>query len=732
MKIEGNRIIKSAAILAQTRSRTGGQFDQAVAAEDSKRVAQLAGVEYCYYNTARLGEKIELTFVVVERNLVRAMDFQGDKKYSDKTLRNKVAIKLGDYLDPIVVQSAKDLLIEFYKKKGFAFVEVSVDTEQLALGRLIYKIQAGPRVKISSVNFAGNKSFKARRLKRGLKTKTRQLLLWQGYYNEEKLTKDLVKLQNIYQKRGFLFKKGRKKVDITFIINEGPVYTVERIKIAGNEHFTSRQLKTRVKLKKGDAYSQTRAEMDAKRLLKDYHEVGFIDAGLEQKRRFISDSRVEVEFEIKEGQRFRIGRIDITGNQNTQDKVIRRVLDEYDFQPGQWYNADIARGDGRGSLEKFAQRAVMAESATITPSGETPGQKDALVSISEGQTGMVMLGAGLASDSGVIGQLVFEQRNFDAANWPGSFKEFITGKAFRGAGQNLRISLQPGTIVSEYLISFTEPYFNDKPIALDIAGSSYERGRESYDENRRKGYIGLERRYRNHWSRSIGFRTENVKVESIDFDAPREITLVKGDNLLMGVRLGIGRDLTDDRFNPSDGYIVSADYEQVDGDHSFGILTGTHRWYKSLHEDLAERKTILATKLHAGVTFGDAPPFEKFYAGGQGSIRGFDYRGVSTRGLQTGGVPNPEHEDPIGSDWIFLANAEVTVPLYSESLSWLFFIDSGTIDTGNYRVALGAGLQIMIPQWFGPVPMRFEFAAPLNKADGDETQVFSFSIGKLF
>jgi outer membrane protein assembly factor BamA len=79
-----------------------------------------------------------------------------------------------------------------------------------------------------------------------------------------------------------------------------------------------------------------------------------------------------------------------------------------------------------------------------------------------------------------------------------------------------------------------------------------------------------------------------------------------------------------------------------------------------------------------------------------------------------------------------LANAEVTVPLYGESLSWLFFIDSGTIDTGNYRVAIGAGLQILIPQWFGPVPMRFEFAGPLNKADGDETQVFSFSIGKLF
>jgi outer membrane protein insertion porin family len=91
-----------------------------------------------------------------------------------------------------------------------------------------------------------------------------------------------------------------------------------------------------------------------------------------------------------------------------------------------------------------------------------------------------------------------------------------------------------------------------------------------------------------------------------------------------------------------------------------------------------------------------------------------------------------ERDDPIGSDWIFLANAEITVPLVSESLSALFFIDSGTIDSGSYRSTVGTGIQIMIPQWFGPVPMRFELAVPIMKDDDDETQVFSFSVGRLF
>ena len=182
----------------------------------------------------------------------------------------------------------------------------------------------------------------------------------------------------------------------------------------------------------------------------------------------------------------------------------------------------------------------------------------------------------------------------------------------------------------------------------------------------------------------------------------------------------------------------TASYEQVAGDHAFGIARGIYRRYETLYEDLAERKTILATKLLAATVIGDAPHFEKFYAVGTSTygIRGFDYRGVSTRGLPTNaaGVPiaGRKKKDPIGSDWIFLANAEVTVPLISDNFAAMFFVDSGTVDSGNYRASIGTGIQIMLPQWFGPVPMRFEFAVPFMKSDGDETQVFSFSMGRLF
>ena len=741
----GNVSLTRSEILTRVRSRVGDLFDEATAEEDAKRIAELAGVAYCYYEKAVVDGKIRLTFVIGEKDIVRKIIFIGNRRYKAGKLRKKLDFKVGDYLDTIGAESGRRGLIEFYQKKGFPFVQITLDAEKLRKGEVIYAIDEGPRVKIRSMKFSGNRGIKTKSLKKVIKSKIRKWFILPSYYFEEKINEDVAKLQNAYYQRGFLdagirvereFSADRSKVDITFVIDEGPVYTVESIALIGNVHFDEGTLRSALKLKQGQVYSERKADSDVKGLIKLYRENGFIDADVKHFRKFVPEAGpnlVKVEFEVIEGQRFRIGRINITGNEQTHDKVVRRVLDEYDFQPGQWYNADIARGDGSGELEKKIREMVLTESTTITPTGEVPGQRDAQVSIIEGQTGNIMLGAGVSTDAGLLGQLIYEERNFNIRDWPGSFGEFITGKAFRGAGQRLRIALEPGTEVSQYSISFTEPYLRNKPISLDVVASSWERDRESYEEGRLKGYVGFEKRYKNNWRRSIGFRLEEVDVGDLDTDAPQEIRDVKGGNVLAGINLGIGRDLTDDRFNPTKGYNFNISYEQVGGDHTFGILSGIYRRYKTIYEDLAERKTVLSTKLLGASVVGDAPPFEKFYGGGSGTygIRGFEYRGVSTRGLQTN-VARPKRKDPIGSDWIFLANAEVTVPLVSDNFAALFFVDSGAIDSGNYRAAVGTGIQILIPQWFGRVPMRFSIATPIMKDDEDDTEVFSFSVGRLF
>ena len=315
----------------------------------------------------------------------------------------------------------------------------------------------------------------------------------------------------------------------------------------------------------------------------------------------------------------------------------------------------------------------------------------------------------------------------------------MTTRGFQGAGQELRISLEPGTEVSQYVVNFREPYLYDKPLSLDLSVASWQRFWESYDEQRLKGFVGLEQRLKSRWRRSIGMRLENIEVSEVDLDAPKEIKDVEGRNSLFGVRLGFGKTLTDNRYNPSTGFDFDAGYEQVAGDFTFGKLSAVYHRFYTIGVDLAERKTILKTKLYGAAIVGDAPPYEKYYAGGSGpyyGIRGFDYRGVSTRGRPTYPdgtvIPGAERDDPIGSDWIALANAEVSVPLIGDNISWLIFTDTGIIDTGGLRASVGAGIQILIPQIFGPVPMRFELAAPLRKSEEDETEVFSFSIGRLF
>jgi outer membrane protein insertion porin family len=744
IRVEGNVSVKASEVLTKVRTREGNIFNAGVAADDVKRIAEIKGVEYCYYNTKPVDGGIELTFVVVEKNLIRSIEFVGNNAFKSKKLQDKLGFKVGDYLDPVLAHTYATTILEFYRQNGFPYTEVSLDTGKLATGKLVYNIKEGPRVKIDSVKFSGNKFLKSGELKKAVKARTRSWVLFQKYYNEEELNEDVSKLQRVYQKKGFLnakieaqreFNADRSKIRITFAIKEGIAYSVANTIFTGNEQYDGKKLHEQLTLLNGKTYNEQMAETDTKQIVKLYRGTGFIDAKVERGIKFVSDKTVDIEYTVKEGGRFRIGQITITGNEQTKDKVVRRVLDEYDFQPGKWYNGDIARGDGKGELEKNLQQILITEhgGATITPSGSTAGQKDAQVSVIEGKTGMVMLGAGVSSDSGVMGQLTYEQRNLDIGDKPKSFEDFVTGKAFKGGGQTLRIALQPGTQLSTYSIDFTEPYLNDKPVSLDLAGSSWERWRECYNEDRLKGFVGLDKRERDKWHENIGLRVENVDIKGIDLHAPIEIKDVAGDNLLVGVRVGAGRDLTDNKFNPSTGQNFDVSYEQVGGDATFGIASGTYRRYYTLYEDLAERKTILATKLLAASVVGDAPPFEKFYAGGSSTygIRGFQYRGVSTRGLQTD-VINPERKDPIGSNWIFLANAEVAVPLISENIALLFFIDSGAIDTGGYRVGAGTGIQIMIPQWFGPVPMRFELAAPLMKSEGDKTQVFSFSVGTLF
>ncbi len=699
-------------------------------------------------------------------------DFIGQRSYKDKRLSKLLSFKKGDNVDAVLAGFGRDDIEQFYFKHGFVFVAVDLDITRISEGVVRYTIKEGSRVKVRSVRFTGNKNFKAKELRKAIKIDGKDWLFFKKKYSQDKITRDLERLDDFYYDHGFLdrkihvaphFNSKRTKAVITFEIHEGSVHVIENITISGGEELyrigdaqivDQESLLESLELQVGGVYKSQQAKSDRDSILDLFLEHGFIDAGVglgfqrvlaesTTQAEPVSEVRVNVDFSVSAGDQFRIGRIDITGNKQTQDKVIRRVLDSYNFSPGSNYNANLAKGDGTGDVEREIGMMALMQEVTVSPvASADANQKNVEVMVKERQTGAWMLGAGISSDTGLIGSMVWEQRNFDIYDFPDSLGEFLTGEAFKGGGQSLRISLNPGLEMSQYSVNFTEPYFRNKPVSLNVSGSAWGRIQESYEEDRTKGYVGVAQRYewrtRDNWRKNIGFRAENTEIGGIDYDAPEEIKDMRGDNTLVGLTLGAGKDKTDNRFFPREGYRLESSYEQVTGDYTFGVAGATLRNYIPVYVDLAENKTVLATKLHGATIIGDAPAFEKFYAGGTGvnyGIRGFDYRGVSTRGVpRINGVDQTgaEKKDPIGSDWIFLASAELIVPLYGDSLSSLLFVDSGAIDSGPYRVSVGAGMQLMIPQWFGPVPMRFEFGFPLIKDDGDDTQLFSFSIAQLF
>jgi outer membrane protein assembly complex protein YaeT len=733
VEITGTVTVTRAQVFSAIRARTGQVFFRQTSAEDAARIAKLPGVESAYYTTQEADGKIKLTYVVVEKQLVRELIFKGNVKISDGKLAKELGLKPGDYLDVLIARAGVDAIRKLYLEKGYAWVKVLFEEPGLVVGKVAYTIEEGPRTKIAAIKFKNNRVLSDKQLAGSIKTKKKKLFFWSVYYNDDQIQKDALKIQELYQKRSYLdakvepkvtFSEGKKEAFLEFDIFEGPSYTVESIQITGNRFFDVSALREGLKLAEKGLYSNEWAEFDAKKIRGKYQEQGFVDARVEMKRTFLDGARVRVEHNITEGGRFRIGQVTIAGNSTTHDNVIRRVLDEEKFTPGRWYNADAARGNGEGELEKTVKATVYSESMTIQPvSSADPNCKDALVTMAEGQTGSVTLGVGVGSDSGVMGQIGLDQRNFDIGDWPESWNEFLTGKAFRGAGQRFRISLNPGTLQSSYMVSFTEPYLYDKPVSMEVAGMDFERAWESYTEKRTGGRLTFEKRYSDRWRRGVSFRLENVDVANLESDAPKEVQDVKGNNLLAGARLYIGKDTTDSRFRPTKGYNFDFGYEQVGGDYTFGVLSGTQRWYHTLYEDLSELKTVLETKIYGGTIVGDAPLFEKFYAGGTSTCRGFAYRGIS---------PRASNGDPIGSKWILTGSAEAAVPIGSDVFSWLFFTDAAMIEIGGPRTAIGTGIQIQIPQWFGPVPMRFELAAPITKEAGDDTRIFSFSVGALF
>ncbi|MEC9373136.1 MAG: outer membrane protein assembly factor, partial [Planctomycetota bacterium] len=287
-----------------------------------------------------------------------------------------------------------------------------------------------------------------------------------------------------------------------------------------------------------------------------------------------------------------------------------------------------------------------------------------------------------------------------------------------------------------YSISLTEPYFLDSDYSLTLAGFYRDREFEEYDETRFGGRVRLGRRFGDRWSAGLNLRAENVELSDFDSDAPVDYLEAEGPDTLIGVGVSAIRTTVPpaERLYPSRGARTELGVEQVMGDYSFTKLSLDHEFWIGVYEDYLGRRSVFSMRVAANwiPQEGEAPVYERYYLGGR-SFRGFDFRGVSPRGIRsdTGEVGN----DPVGGDWSFFAGAEFRQPIWGVTdgrpiIAGVAFVDTGTvleeIGFDDYRLSVGLGLRMLLP--ISPAPLAFDFGFPLIQEDEDDTQLFSFSI----
>jgi len=349
------------------------------------------------------------------------------------------------------------------------------------------------------------------------------------------------------------------------------------------------------------------------------------------------------------------------------------------------------------------------------------------VVVSEGQTGRIMLGVAVNSDAGLVGQILFDEQNFDIARYPRTWDDFVSGRAWRGAGQRLRLEAAPGTQVQRYLANFTEQNVWDTDWSLGLSGSFFTRRYQDWDEQRLGGRVSFGYAWvENDLSTAVSYRGEDVKISNPSTNTLPALNEVVGSNAIHGFKWTIANDTRDSAFLATEGHYLGVELEQVIGSFQYprAVFDGRQYLLMSERPDHSGRHVVtLSTRL--GFSGTDTPIFENFFAGGFSTLRGFEFRGASP----------VEQNVQVGGRFEWINTVEYLFPITADDMiHGVAFCDFGTVEqnvsihSDTFRVAPGLGLRITVPA-MGPAPIALDFAFPVAKADTDETQVFSFNIG---
>ena len=741
VELVGNNSANRTLILNQIRVTPGEDYSRAQVDVDVRSIASLGKFSSVRADIIPMANhQVIVRYVVKERGTINSVVIKGNRHVRDRTLRRLVLARVGGAEDPFIFRTDIKAIRRIYHDRGFQFCSVVLDKKLLASGTVEYNIVEGPRTYISNVNFVGNNLYPDWYLHFKLETKSRWKLFWlipirQGVLSHSDINSDLGELRRLWIKKGYLdcrtsyilqYKPDFSRVIVQFIIHSGVRYRIGSVAVKGNHAFPTTALLPKIKMQTGMYYDQSLIQAGQKILADDYGKAGYVYSKVTPTYAFSArPGIVNLTFNVMEGKSFRVGQIIIRGNADVQDHVARRAIRLY---PGHLYDTVAVRRS-----VKHLQDLGLFSHASITPIGHKPDNRDALVNLDQGQTGRFLIGAGVSTDAGLIGQISLSQRNFDIGAPPHSLGEFLRGQSFKGNGQYFQILLEPGTVYQLYKVTFAEPYLWDSPYSFRNSAYYFTEAYNSYNLNRLGDRITFGRRITNHLSVSLTLRGEEVNVNSIinfgptDVAAP-EIVAQQGTHPLTSVTPGIEFNNTDSAIFPSHGIDVGASWEQygaLGGQYDFSKINASFTYYRTLYRDLFNRKTIFMFRSQLGfIPLGNSVFFERFYAGGIGSLRGFTYEGVTPRsGVLLDGV---------GGNFMTVSTAEINTPIYENILRGVVFIDAGDVEPnvhlGIIRIDAGVGVRVIIP-FLGRLPLGIDLAYPIQRGHNDHVEYISFAFG---
>jgi outer membrane protein insertion porin family len=726
--VQGTQRVEPATVLSYIGIHVGDDYDPA----QTDQALKTLFATNLFSDVAINYDNGTLFVRVTENPIVNEVQFEGNSAVSDKDLTKEVQIKPRSVFTRSRVQSDVQRIIELYRRHGKFAATVNPEIIQRPQNRvdLIFSIHDGPTTKVSRIDFIGNKVYSDDTLRDHIATEESawyKFLASNDNYDPDRLTFDREELRRFYVRNGYAdmhvvsataqLTPDRKSFFITFTIHEGERYKFGKVEIHSKiKELAPASLMPLVKFAPGDIYNAELVQKTIDALTNAAGTKGYAFAEVHPRVARDRETRTaSLVFNIDEGPRVYIEKINITGNTRTLDKVIRR---EFRLVEGDAFNrvlVDRSRTRIR-SLGFFKDVEVKD-----TP-GSQPDRTNLTVAVTEQSTGSLSLGAGYSTTSSFLGEFAYTEQNLF------------------GRGQFVRASVEVSQISRQYQLSFTEPYFLNRPLSagFDLSKSLTDFQEANYEGDTTLGGIRFGFPISEYSSINLRYI---YKIDTVyPFGgAAQAILESRGTSTSSIFGYTYGYNDLDDQRRPTKGWAFSfsQDFAGPGGSLRYMKTQAQFATYKAIFGD----DVILSLHGQGGIISGYdgkiIPVSERFFEGGD-SFRGFALAGIGPRDIRA-----PKDVSAVGGNVYSIGTLAADLPNIvpaSWGLKLGLFVDFGTLGRvddparictlqscvkDNFAFRASAGVSIKWKSPFGPV--QIDLGLPFVKAPYDRPQIIHFT-----